>query len=644
MRNVLAVLLMAATISLLHGQNVVVDVPAPTATPINMGMHRMGEWIGGSFLPCPAGDWQIQNATVNPDQTLGPLSDPKLMQLPAGWMLAGSARNLSYKRAAVAWVATHVSTGRQIWLRQGVADGPHSWWFFGGPGLAGYPWSGNSNYPYILVPTNLPWGQAPVFRTLATNQFALKQTSTSADAIVTPIPPPPAPDVWLVSAPLGEVKVRRTWVTHAGETQPGPVGVLPAMVGQESAGGMRRVSFVHLSANGYMQTEQPPEGVLGHYLYMEIGGEWKRQLTLPWLEGTAGNDKYLRPVYDNQPVIWSAHDGPAPSPTARPCSVVTPLQRAAYAGDSYTSPAQVEDLYGPVIIGYAPSKPTQAIGGLAGWRLVHRHNVPPTDGVTFPNDHPTYWPAFCTMNSEPQMTTVRSAKISYEAPEHNAGRGPGLSATFTGVDYSGGQAFKFCAENCFSKVDEYNWRWPRHDVYVNVEQQGIYGHSPSEWKFTNCSMQKAKVYSGQSINFLFDKCHITKIDIGGTLVRCKELIMPGGDQSTLFSFGDNAGIDVDGLFVDVPCYSLFDCDGSQTRELRVRNITSVCGFQYFVRSPMNQQKHKVKLEGWGYWRPGNEPGWLYSGWRNVLDVETTGSDVLKGRLTPSQPVLPYGNP
>lgn len=629
-------------VSFVFSQGIVVQVPAPTATPINMGSHALIEWRDGVPMPCPAGTWSFQNFVVYPDQTIGPMSQSKVMQLSAGWMTMGSARNLPAKRAAVGWIATHAETGRQIWLRQGTVDGNHSWWAFGSPGQNGYPWSGNSNTPYFLVPTNLG-NAAPIYRTVST-PVALKTSLAQADSVVATVPVPPAPEVWLVSCPLSPVRVFETWVTHNGETAAGPIATLSALSGSEGVKGLRRVSFVTFSGLS-MTSEKIPEGALGRYLYMEVNGQFRRQLALPWLEGTPGNDKYLRPIHDNQPCIWSAHAGPVHQPSSNPCSVVTPLQRAMYAGDSYVTPAGEEPLYGPVIIGYVPSKPTQALGGLAGWRLRHTATVPPTGGIVFPNDHPTYWPAICTQNGEDQMTVIRSLKIKYEYPEYQSGRGAGLSIGVTGCDYSGGQAFKLKLENCFFKIDEYDWRWGRYDLYVNVENQGIYGHTPSEWRCYGCNFQKIKVGGGQSINFCFEACHISAVQVTGTLLRFKNLIMPGGADAVLFDVGDNGGItDEGGLFVDVPCYSLFDCNGGQTRGLSINSPTSVCGFEYIVRSPMNQQKHDVRLENWLYWRPGNEPGWVYSGWRNVQVMKLTGSDVLQGRLTSSLPVYPYGNP
>ncbi len=623
-------------------QNEVLNVSPPTGTPVNFGAHAMIEWVNGNPQPCPAGTWSIQNAAVNPDQTLQAWSQPKVMQLPAGWMLLGRAGNLPTKRAAVVWLATHQETGRQIWLRQGTQDGNYSWWTFGSPGKDGYPWSGNSNYPYILVPTKLG-NAAPISRTSPT-AITLKQSSAQVDAVAVPPAVPPAPECWLVSCPLSEVKVARSWVTHNGETGLSPVGTFPAMSGWEMKQGLRRASFT-VQSGASLATEKIPEGVLGYYVYLQIGGKWKRQLSLPWLSDTPGNDKYLRSPHDNQPVIWSAYDGPVHSPSSRPCSVVTPLQRAAYRGDSFITPAAVESLYGPMIIGCEPSKPGQAIGGLAGWRLKQVHNVPATAGITFPNDHPTFWPAIITQNDEKQGTSLNKVAITYEYPEHQSGRGPGLSIGVTGSDFSGGQAFKFNCNGCFFKIDEYDWKWRRFDLHIGVESAGFYGHTPSEWRYSSSNFQRVNVEGPQSINHYFEKCHISFVRTSQTLLKFKEIIMPGGADTTIFDVGDNAGVNVDGLFTDVSCYSLFDCNGSQTRELNISNPTSVCGFEYFVRSPMNQQPHKVVLQNWSYWRPSNDlQGYLYSGWRNVFDVRTDGSDVLKGRLTPAQPPFPYGNP
>ncbi len=644
MRNMLAVLLLAATVSL-HAQNVVIDVAPPSYPAIDFGAHFVGEWKDGQYLPCPGGQWQFQNAIINPDNSVGIWSAPKTMIMPEGWLAMGRAANLPLQRAAVIWRATEVSTGRQRWMRQGLQDGNHYWWAFG-TGDTNVPFSGNSNSPYLLIPFNAQMFKPGV-------QFPLKQTAkievklASSSADVAAPPPeasvPAAPDVWLVNCPLAEVKVARSWVTHSGETALSPVSTLPPLANRSTVGGLRRVSFVN-NWFGYMETEKIPEGVLGFYLYMEVDGVMKRQLTMPWLADTAGNDKYLHSPHNNQPVIWAAHNGPCHSAATRPCSVVTPLVRAAYRGDSYT-PQPEEVIYTPVVVGYQPSKPLQMLGNGPGWRLRQGQVVPPTDGVTFPNDHPTYWPAVITQNSEDQATLLQGCKIKWESGEQNSSRGPGLSIGITGSDFSGGQAFKFRARDCLIKIDEYDWKWSRHGLYVGVESAGVYGHTPSEWSLDGCSISGISVSGGQSINYLFTKLHLIgakPIRIEGTTLKFTELI--AGQMHNVFDLGSNGGVAVSGLFIDLPGYSLIDCNGMQIRECSISNITSVCGFEYFVRSPINSQRHKVRLENWPYWRPGNEPAWLYSAWRNTLDVSITGSDVLQGRLTPSQPAFPWGNP
>lgn len=621
--------------------NEVINIAKPTGTPIDFGAHVVGEWIDGQYKPCPAGTWLIQNAIVNPDQSIGLWSQPKIMQLPRGWMLLGRAGNLPLERAAVVWIATHQETGRQIWLRQGIQDGNRSWWTFGSSGQNGYPWSGNSNYPYILIPLKMS-SPASVYRTTSVkvnlSSSVADVTTASQQAAQLPIIPP-QPETWLVSCPLNEVKVARSWVTHNGETALSPIGTLPPLAGWDTVQGMRRATFVKDGA-----TEKPPEGVLGYYLYLQVNGQWRRQLSLPWLDGTPGNDKYIRSPHDNQPIIWSSHNGPLHSASARPCSVVTPLHRAAYRGESYTQPASAEPLYGPVIVDCVPSKSGQAIGGLAGWRLKQEPNVPPTGNVTFPNDHPTYWPAFVFCNDEKQGTRLNNCSITYEYPEYQSGRGAGLSIGLTGCDQTGGQSFRVQPNGCFGKIDEYDWRWKRWDVHIGVESAGLNGHTPSEWQYTNCTFQSINVEGAQSINHYFEKCHASKIRASQTLLKFKELVMPGGPEATLFDVGDNAGINVDGMFVDVPCYSLFDCNGSQTRELNISNPTSLCGVEYMVRSPMNQQAHKVVFQNFSYFRPSNDlHGYVYSGWRNVLDLRTEGSESLKGRITKVEPSYPYGN-
>lgn len=590
-------------------QPAVIGIAKPAGVPTSAGSHSVIEWIGGNPRPVPGGTWKIQNAIVHPDNTVGRWSQPVTQTMPTGWMILGRAGNLPIERAAVVWKATHES-GRTIWLRQGLQDGNGSWWTFGTP-QGGYPWSGNSNQPYILVPWQ-HWQMPGVVELPGTE------------------PVPPAPEIWLCTCPLNGIQVARSWVTHNGETELSPVGTMPAT---NTVNGIQRVIFVAADGN----RERIPEGVLGYYLYLKIDGIWRRQLAKPWLDGTTGNDKYLHSPHNNEPIIFTAHKGPVHQSSTRPCSIVTPLQRAAYRGDSYTSTSQEEPLYGPVIVGYHPSKPTQVLGSDAGWRLRQKTTLPTVDGVTFPNDHPTHWPAIVTQNSQDQQTILRGCTIKHEWPEEFTGRGRGVSIAVTGCDFSGDQAWKFTMRDCFLKIDEFDWRWQRWAVHAGWESAGRGGHTPSEWRYQDCNLSRVNIEGNQSVNHNLNRCHLGHLRLCSTAARLRDIVVGGGDGDIIFDVGNHAMLHVNGLFVDRPSLVLLDCNGVGQRELNISDIDSVCGFLYFVRSPLNQTKHKVVFNNWPYWRPDNRPAYLYSASKNVLDTRTDGSDVLKGKLTPTQP-------
>jgi hypothetical protein len=113
--------------------------------------------------------------------------------------------------------------------------------------------------------------------------------------------------------------------------------------------------------------------------------------------------------------------------------------------------------------------------------------------------------------------------------------------------------------------------------------------------------------------------------------------MSGGDGQVIFDMGSHAMLHVNGLFIDRPSLVLLDCNGTQLRELNVSDIDSACGFLYFVRSPLNLEPSKVVFQRWPYYRPDNRAAYIYSAKKAVLEVDTSGSDVLKGKLTPAIP-------
>lgn len=594
----------------------VIDIAPPQGMPTNAGAHALIEWKDGQPQHVPGGTWLIQNAIVHPDNTAGQWSTPIVKDLPTGWMILGSAMNLPIERAAVVWRATHQETGRKIWLRQGLQDGKGAWWTFGTP-QGGYPWSGNSNYPYILIPWQ-HWQMPPVVESPGFE------------------PVPPAPEVWVCSCSLAEIEVARSWVTHNGETALSPVGTMPPLNGHDTVGGIRRIIF---QKDG--NREAPPEGVLGYYLYAKIDGCWRRQLVLPWFDGV-GNDKYCHSPHSNEAIIWSSHVGPIHQASNRPCSVVTPLQRAALRGDSYIDTEQEELLYGPVIVGYHPTKPMQVLGGDAGWRLRQVTTVPPTDGATFPNDHPTYWPAVITQNSQDQRTLLKNCSIKHEWNEHNYGRGRGLSMGVTGSDASGGQAFKFQMHNCTVKIDEFDWKWRRWGVHIGWESAGQGGHTPSEWRYIDCEISKINIEGDQSVNHNFTRCHLQAMRLCSCAARARDVVMAGGDGQVIFDMGSHAMLNVNGLFIDRPSLVLLDCNGTQQRELNISDIDSVCGFLYMVRSPLNLEASKVVFSNWPYWRPDNRPAYLYSTVKGALETKTDGSDILKGKLAVAEPPVSMG--
>lgn len=591
-----------------HAQTVI-DIAKPAGILTPAGSHTVIEWFNGNPRPVPGGTWKIQNAIVHPDNTVGRWSQPVTQQLPTGWMLLGRAGNLPIERAAVVWRATHES-GRTIWLRQGLQDGVGSWWTFGTP-QGGYPWSGNCKQPYILIPWQ-HWQMPPVVELPG----------------IEPVPPPP--EIWLCNCPLNGVQVARSWVSHNGETELSPAGTMPAA---STVGGIQRVIFVTSDGN----RERIPEGVLGYYLYVRIDGIWRRQLTKPWLDGTAGNDKYLHSPHVNEAVLFSLHKGPEHKASPRPCSVVTPLQRAAYRGDSYTTTKQEEPLYGPVIVGYQPSKPTQVLGSDAGWRLRQTTTLPVVDGMVFPNDHPTHWPAIITQNSQNQQTILRYCSIRHEWPEDFAGRGRGISIAVTGCDYSGDQAWKFNIRDCFLKIDEFDWKWKRWSIHIGWECAGKNGHTPSEWRYRDNNLSPVNIEGDQSVNHNFATCNMQSLRLCKCAARLRDVVMSGGDGQVIFDMGSHAMLHVNGLFIDRPCLVLLDCNGVQHRELNISDIDSVCGSLYFVRSPLNQARHKIVFGNWPYWRPDSRPAYLYSSLKDVLDTRTDGSDVLSGKLTVIQP-------
>lgn len=532
----------------------------------------------GQVEPAPAGPWEIRCACVDKYNRVGAWSLPTVLDLPAGWILMASNRNLLYspQRAAVAWRATNAKTGQSFWLVEGQRSGYGRLDQFLSPmeTKAPFPWSSNNPKPYPLTIHDrgnayIPVGKSDLFS------------------------PSPAPAVWPLVCSLEWEEYAWSWATLSGET---PLSPSMRVEGKGSVGARR-----------FLIDEPIPAGAMGRYLYRRAGLEWRRQIATPWGD-PANPNAWLFGVHDNQPILWSTNnDGPVFDNTiVKGESEISVYQKALIeTEDSIELLDQAVETKCPIIDPWKPSCAPKTLGRPVGQFVVQQRCVGPL----------TYWPIFV---SQAQHTTIQGHVFKAD-PE----RATAASHALVSSDFSGGQAFGLRARDCSFAMSKQHPDYPTHGVYVGWECCGsqVGQHTASEWTLENCKFDgniPIALEGTQTVNMRLRDSEVGfhEGESAAILLDGSAAVFTGGltagKVGTLFALGWVAQLRAEDVFIDQEGQSLVDYNSYQHRPRVTIETADPAGFNFISRAPVTTQSHELLLRDWKGYRVEKQASSVYA--------------------------------
>jgi len=233
-------------------------IPGPAVALGNAG--RRVAYTNGARQP---GSYEIAYRLVDESFKLSPVSDAVVINPTCNdWDCVGTTPGVPLwtRAAGIYWVRRAV--GQAQWQTFAVdVNRQHQW-------LAQYPFKTIAGWQHTF-------GGHWLYQAGNFSSF-IPQASTSLTIA------PPAPVVRLLECPNRSFKVKFSWACNQNETPASPPITVPAVAGV-AANQHTPFSLVRNLPAG---AQQPPQGALGMYVYLEDNGQWHRQ---PCPDGHTGD-------------------------------------------------------------------------------------------------------------------------------------------------------------------------------------------------------------------------------------------------------------------------------------------------------------------------------------------------------------------
>lgn len=563
MRNMLAVLLLAATVSLLHAQDYWSTVPAPTQAPTvyDARYNAVSDyWKDPNKRPTPAGTIRISNAIVDSEGRIGAWSQAVELTVKRGWQVWGGAWNqpivedasgIAWRMEIIAidpaddWQYNPWKAGKQIYLRTDLAYREN----------ALSPVSSHDPYVQLL--------QEDYFGYYAIDKFPTGGTYQTVS---------PAPVVVVSNIPVKTYQLAYCRVTETGETalspaytfspQAPPAGTIPA----------------EWSALTCRLTEYHPQGTIGLHFYRRelltpateteaaTWGDWKRLPDVDCYGTPSTPDDWLHPIWRRVIKLKRyVDDAPVHAPVASPQSRLTKLHRLLRGDpvkdkDVLFAYLRKPDIVTPVTVaamieGVSVQVPTGQVTVKEQYDPVYVNSDPVTgkpismkqvyngDVIVNPKERFTVTcPVIDEWGNNDQGTTgspleqkfgrrIRASDNGEWFIDQSASQGGHKSwpvvlihnqySRWSGAnvkaiggdgiaysDYSGGQAFGNQFREC--KVNAPMTSGGRVTVGVRIDHDCAPSHHPSEQLFSDCTINggiAVMLGGNQAANIRFDRLH-----------------------------------------------------------------------------------------------------------------------------------------
>lgn len=232
-------------------------IPGPT-----LALGNAGRRVGYNNGVRPPGSYEIAYALVDEQLKVSPYSAPVTINPTChDWDCVGTTPGVPLwtRAAGIYWVRRTV--GQQAWQPFAVDVNRQHQWLAANPFKSICCWQHSYGGHWLYQAGNF-------------SSFIPQPSSVLTVA-------PPAPVVRLLECPNREYKIKFSWACNQNETPASPPLTIPAVAGNPADKHTPFAVVRNLPGN----PQQPPQGALGMFVYLEDGGQWHRQPSPDGLTG-----------------------------------------------------------------------------------------------------------------------------------------------------------------------------------------------------------------------------------------------------------------------------------------------------------------------------------------------------------------------